>query len=549
MTARDGPSEEVLDPDTKVGAGAGASGQALSADDGSTTTTPDADDPPSEETGEPTDNGVPDKATTLSALRALAFGQVDLTGPDLDPDVATMLHALLAEREGDVAPAGVVEGWTPDQPLPRDAVRALPKFTERALQYGFERVARDAANAAVEAGEAADEPPPRVIVTSEWDPEEDDGPLMRVEGLAPVGFNLWVGPPKSGKTTALDCNLAIDVLTGNPLFGHFPVRALPDDEHVVVLDTEMHHRRLLTWMREARAVHPRLTVIPLIGTRWRQLGNDHLRQRLVDKHITAQGARKVGLLIVESLRPVFGAMGLSERSDGEPVVEALRRLVAEVAEARGDGGSVDLHVGHHTNHVEDRAGGDSTLMGSPDALIEVRRMRRDGDGTHGQVVRDDRRTWLFAEGRDVMLEEAPLQPTVGDPRRLQFDPTGLSRAGVREAEQEARQEAQREQQATAAEWADRYLRQAVTRLYHEHGHGQVKGAVRDEAERMWRDDVASGEVRGLPASPPTGRTAWDPVFTRLEHHDDPRRGIRNDGARNNHAWVPADAPDPGEGAS
>jgi hypothetical protein len=206
----------------------------------------------------------------------------------------------------------------------------------------------------------------------------------RIEGLMPAEARvLFAAPHKAGKTT-FDANLIRALVDGDDFLDRFPVKRAA---RVVLIDTEMSKTMLRRWLRDIGIKHPeRVEVISLRG---RVATFD-----IIDDATRARWAKLIGaadVLILDCLRPVLDALGLSEDKDAGRFLVAFDALLAEarISEAL---------VVHHTGHVGERARGDSRLQDWPDALWRL--VRAEDTPTAAR--------YLSVYGRDVELPETLL---------------------------------------------------------------------------------------------------------------------------------------------
>jgi hypothetical protein len=110
----------------------------------------------------------------------------------------------------------------------------------------------------------------------------------------------------------------------------------------------------------------------------------------------AQRIAEADVVVLDCLRPVLDALGLSEDKDAGKVLVAFDALLAE---AGADEGMVVTHMGHQN----ERARGDSRLLDWPDALWKIVRGGDDDSDDEGRRPR-----YFSAMGRDVTLAEGEL---------------------------------------------------------------------------------------------------------------------------------------------
>jgi AAA domain len=236
---------------------------------------------------------------------------------------------------------------------------------------------------------------------------EHDGPIdWRIDGILPVGATvLLAAARKAGKTTLRD-NLIRSYADGDPFLG----RKVTRPGVVVVLDVEMDRRMLRRWLRDQDIVNPeRVRVMTLKGA----VGALDLTDPDCCRDWAAELAKwEADVVILDCLRPVLDALGLSENSDAGRFLVGWDRMI----EQAGAGESVVIH---HMGHGQERARGDSALRAWP--AVEWRLLRNKEED-------DESPRYFAAYGRDVNL---PQSRVVFDPDTRRFDMDGGTRAEAR----------------------------------------------------------------------------------------------------------------------
>jgi len=230
-----------------------------------------------------------------------------------------------------------------------------------------------------------------------------------IDRLNPVGGNvLFAGPAKAGKTV-LVLNLIRSLADGVPFLGQFGVAALDSGERVAQIDVELPEAVSDEWLDDIG--------IERVHAVCRQL----LRGRVSSFDVLDPAGRarwalqlrraRVTVAILDCLTPVMSALGVDPNTEARRVLDAFDELKAEA-------GIRELYVIHHFGHGPERARGDSSLLGWPDALWKI--VRNEGDETR----------YFTAEGRNVDVPEIALSYDP-DTRRLTTDSgaPGRKRAG------------------------------------------------------------------------------------------------------------------------
>jgi Bifunctional DNA primase/polymerase, N-terminal/AAA domain len=160
---------------------------------------------------------------------------------------------------------------------------------------------------------------------------EDDPARYRVEGVWPVGGRVVLAAQyKAGKST-LQNNLIRSLVDGDPFLGVFPVK--PFDGRVVLIDDELDQRMLRRWLREQGIRNPdRVCVLSLRG----KVGTFDLTDEATRALWVAE-IRKVNgtVVVLDCLRPVLDALGLSEDKDAGRFLVGFDALLGESGPVRG----------------------------------------------------------------------------------------------------------------------------------------------------------------------------------------------------------------------
>ncbi|MET9325732.1 AAA family ATPase [Tsukamurella sp. NPDC003166] len=233
-------------------------------------------------------------------------------------------------------------------------------------------------------GAAVAPPDPMPLADLLAQPDEDV--TYRVADLWPVGGRILLAAQyKSGKSTLVG-NVIRTLVDGGRLLGRFDTTPV---ERVALVDTELDPRTLRRWLRDQGIVRTdAVTVLPLRGA--------VSSFDLLDPTVRSQWAQRLAgadVVILDCLRPVLDALGLSEDKDAGRVLVAFDELLAEIGAGEG---MVVTHMGHSG----ERARGDSRLLDWPDALWKI---VRDGDESD-----DSRTAYIAALGRDVAVPEGSL---------------------------------------------------------------------------------------------------------------------------------------------
>lgn len=238
----------------------------------------------------------------------------------------------------------------------------------------------------------AEERPPAPPIVAELLKERLARPpaevAWRVEGWFPAGGRVvMAAQAKAGKTLTA-ANLVRSLVDGVPFLGREVVTPLVG--RVAVIDFEMTERQIDEWYRALDvAAADRVLVVSMRGkAHGFDLRDDQLRAEWVQLLLEHQ----VEFVVWDCLRPVLDALGLDENRDATKMLNAFDRLLLEA-------GRLEALVVHHMGHGNERARGDSGIIGWGDANWKL---LLDDDGSE----RGPR--WLSAYGRGVDMFETQL---------------------------------------------------------------------------------------------------------------------------------------------
>lgn len=258
-----------------------------------------------------------------------------------------------------------------------------------ALEAHRERV-KDAARRMLKAEQDQGRAKPRMVGLVDFLNEPDEDVEYRVDEVWPTGGRIiFAAQYKSGKSTAVG-NVIRALADGMPLFDRFGTNPA---HRIVLIDNELDERTMRRWLRDQGIRHPEaVQLVPLRG----KVGAFDI----LDEHVRDQWAAALtgaDVVILDCLRPVLDALGLSEDKD------AGRFLVAFDAMLDGAGVGEALIV-HHMGHSGERSRGDSRILDWPTATWRI--IRQDSDDTSSP-------RYFSAFGRDVEVPES----------RIEYDPT------------------------------------------------------------------------------------------------------------------------------
>lgn len=402
--------------------------------------------------------------TTLDGLRALKAVGVPIEG--IDADTAAMLERLDDERKLEEQRA---QAWASAVAKEAHIIRA-----------------RRAAQRLVDAEERPAAELPVVLTLAQRLALPVDPVVWRVEDWLPAGGRaILAAQAKSGKSS-LASNLVRSLVDGVPFLDRTPVA--PVSGRVAVFDFELSPPMLDRWYAQLGIqAADRVLLIPMRGRGSAfDLRDDGLRARW------AQTLRQleVEFVVWDCVRPVLDALGLDENHDAGLALTAFDALLS-------DAGLSEALVVHHMGHGQDRARGDSSILGWPDVNW---RLTHDGDLAGPR--------YLDAFGRDVAEPEISL---TRDPDTGRMAVAGGSRATARiDRTVELVRDALRgspdpmtasalEQAATAAGVPRKTLRQMLAQMV---AAGEVTVEVGEKNARLHSLSASSPLPAGEQASTP-----------------------------------------------
>jgi 5S rRNA maturation endonuclease (ribonuclease M5) len=170
------------------------------------------------------------------------------------------------------------------------------------------------------------------------------------------GHILFAAQQKAGKTTARN-NLVKALADGYDFLGKFQITR--PEGAVVILDLELPEDMLRRWMRDIGISNQQqLVLVPMRGKgATLNLGLPEVRARWVAR-LREWGA---SVVILDCLRPVLDALRLSEDKDASKFLGDFDAMLVEA-------GVPDAMVIHHMGHGQERARGDSGILGWADAI-------------------------------------------------------------------------------------------------------------------------------------------------------------------------------------
>lgn len=230
--------------------------------------------------------------------------------------------------------------------------------------------------------------PPEPIGLDTLLDQPDEDAVYRIGELWPTGGRVLLAAQyKSGKSTLVG-NVIRAFVDGGQFLNRFDV--MPAGR-VALIDTELDTHTLRRWLRDQNIANT--TAVSVVSLRGAVSTFD-----ILDSATRTEWARRLmgaDVVILDCLRPVLDALGLSEDKDAGRILVAFDALLAEVGATEG---MVVTHMGHQN----ERARGDSRLLDWPDALWKIVR-GGDEESDDPELPR-----YFSAIGRDVALTEGQL---------------------------------------------------------------------------------------------------------------------------------------------
>ncbi|ORM37953.1 AAA family ATPase [Williamsia sp. 1135] len=318
----------------------------------------------------PHDKATPAGVATAAEHNGVAVGHADKLRPFVemlfdklndDPScekLETRLAVMLAARQFDQSTEAAA--FAERLRAVNDGEFPPAKVAEQAFDEYRRGLGRELAAALLSADRADDQPLPKVSTLTALLLEPDDPVHYRIGLVLPAGGRaLLYAPRKTGKSTLVG-NLQRSLVDGDPFLGEYDVE-LPDGK-VTVIDDELSRPQHRRWLSDQGIVNTdRLNVVTLRG---------HVsRFNILDARVRREWAAMLSdcgtaVVILDCLRPVLDALGLSEDKDAGRFLVAFDELLA-------DAGATEAIVVHHAGHSNERARGDSRLMDWPDALWKL----------------------------------------------------------------------------------------------------------------------------------------------------------------------------------
>jgi hypothetical protein len=261
--------------------------------------------------------------------------------------------------------------------LSLDVIRKVREL--KVLELARERLAQEKAGAIVM---------PEAYGLDEFLAQPDEEIQYLIDGLWPKdGKVLFAAQYKAGKSTARD-NAARCLADGGMFLGTFNVTPVTDGT-IVIIDLELSPGMMRRWLRDQHIQNQsRVRVVPMRGkahtlnftlpevrTRWAKF--------LIDL--------SASVVLLDCLRPILDALNMSEDKEASRFLTGFDAMTVEA-------GVTDAMVIHHMGHSNERARGDSGILGWGDSLWKMVRQNEEPNSTR----------YFSAFGRDVDVPECEL---------------------------------------------------------------------------------------------------------------------------------------------
>lgn len=276
-----------------------------------------------------------------------------------------------------------------------DQIKGLPKLTPEAIVELREREAAEHEAARMRVREMARTinaargcavAPPQPLSLTDLLTQPDDDLTYRITDIWPAGGRVLLAAPyKAGKSTLVG-NVIRALVDGEQFLDKFDVTPVGK---AALIDTELDMRMLRRWLRDQGIRNT--AAVSVLSLRGAVSTFD-----ILDPATRSDWARQLAgadVVILDCLRPVLDALGLSEDKDAGRVLVAFDTLLAEIGAGEG---MVVTHMGHQ----HERARGDSRLLDWPDVPWNIVRGEDTDDGA--------RQAYFSARGRDVDVPEGLL---------------------------------------------------------------------------------------------------------------------------------------------
>jgi AAA domain len=328
------------------------------------------------------------KAKSLDFMQAKVVG---IDGADAADHInaghtlAELVPWCPPEPDGQADP-GVDDAWLAEQ-------EAAFQLAHDVAALAYRMKVRDLARQKIAQGAAAGLTLPAMIGLTEFLATPDPEKKYLIDGVWPKGGRvLFSAQWKSGKSTARD-NTVRCLADGETFLGTFAVQPITEGT-IVVIDDELHPDTMRRWMRDQGIVNTdRVVVVPLRGhAATFDLTLPEVRALWVQRLRAVQAA----VVILDCLRPILDALGLSEDKEAGQFLVAFDAMLQEA-------GVAEAMIIHHMGHGNERARGDSRILDWGDSLWKLVR-----DNTDEEIPIEERARYFTAFGRDVRVRESRL---------------------------------------------------------------------------------------------------------------------------------------------
>lgn len=327
-----------------------------------------------------------------AGMLAWAISHANLADPDdirrATNDRAPDVDAWLEHMPPTSAPAEEAAIDAPTDDETEQALQFAAAFSDEVTREAYRLKVREAAARTVRRENEGATTKPALVGLADFLAVHDPEIAYRVADLWPIGGRIVTAAQfKTGKTSLMG-NLVGAIADGTPFLSKYETL----QGTVAIIDNELDERTLRRWLRDQGIRNTQN--VRLVSLRGRVSTFD-----LLDPQTRAEWAQALAgcdVIILDCLRPVLDALGLSEDKDAGRFLVTFDALIHQ-------SGASEAVVVHHMGHSGERSRGDSRIVDWPDATWKL--VREDTDDPASP-------RYFSAFGRDVDVPEA----------RLHFDP-------------------------------------------------------------------------------------------------------------------------------
>lgn len=334
-----------------------------------------------------------DQVTTQQQLRSIAL-MIGLTPSETDGTLRSAFNAGTQQPRNvpELKVAIQLNGETPNNTEDADAnaEKAAAQLLQMQVEQEVHRLKiRELARQQFAQAVAGQASLPPLIRLNDFLAEPDQEQEYLIDQVWPKGGRIvFSAQYKSGKSTARD-NAVRCLVDGEPFLGKFNIAPFTDGT-IVVIDDELHPDMMRRWMRDQGITNTdRVIVIPMRG---HAQTFDITLPEVRTRWATTFRENRAAVVLLDCLRPILDALGLSEDKDAGKFLVAFDEMLQEA-------GVQEAMVVHHMGHGAERSRGDSRILDWPDATWTL--VREDPEDPSSP-------RYFKAFGRDVDVRESLL---------------------------------------------------------------------------------------------------------------------------------------------